>query len=505
MTSSQHRRSRTEVSEGDFRDVIEHSPDGIAVHRDGKFLYINPSFLKLFDVESADEVIGTRVYNFVHPEDRPALQERTRQLLGGVDQIPVRETRLLRRDGSVWLAELTGRRVIFDGEPAIASIARDITERQKMTARMMQMDRMIAAGTLAAGVGHEINNPLTFVTANIDFALEQLAGHDGLEAVRDALHDARSGSMRIRNIVGQLRTFSPSDDDQRAVVSASKVIDSVLRMVANEIRHRARLVLELDDDTCFFGNEHKLGQVFLNLLINAAHSIEEGARDDNEIRVSSTVEGSWVIIEVSDTGKGITSEELPRLFDPFFTTKPVGQGTGLGLYICQQIVEAHSGEIDFQSQPGKGTVAQVRLPYANGQWERGQKTGRATATAPKARVLIIDDEPLIGRSLARMLRRDLEVTALHDARQGLSRLEAGERFDLILCDLMMPDITGMDFFERVAEQFPHMSDKIVFITGGAFTPRAAEFLNETSNLCLEKPLDPSELRSLIQGRRTLEK
>ncbi|QDG53175.1 PAS domain S-box protein [Persicimonas caeni] len=500
MSSSKQHHSPPRVSEGDFREVIEHSPDGIAIHRDGQFLYINPSFLELFHLDSAEEVLGTWVYHFVHPDEHAALQERVGRLLDG-ELIPVRETRLLRQDGSVWLAELTARRVTFDGEPAIASIARDITERQKMTARMMQMDRMIAAGTLAAGVGHEINNPLTFVTANIDFALEQLEGREGLDSVREALQDARSGSTRIRDIVSQLRTFSPSDDDARTSLSARAVIESVLRMVSNEIRHRAKLVLELDDTARFFGNENKLGQVFLNLLINAAHAIEEGSRGDNQIIVRTRTDDSWVIVEVQDSGGGITTEQLPRIFDPFYTTKPVGQGTGLGLYICQQIVEAHDGEIEFESKPGKGTTARIKLPHA----DTPHNTAKPVSSAPnetRARILLIDDEPLIGRSLSRTLRPDHDVEVETSAAKALARLQAGERFDVILCDLMMPDMTGMDFFEQLAETSPDLADEILFLTGGAFTPRAVQFLNRCSNHVLEKPIDSSMLRALIDERLT---
>lgn len=517
VTEQEELRRRAQLTERGFRQVIEHSPDGIAVHRDNKFLYANPSFLQLVGVEQPDELIGTWVYEFVHVEDRPALQDRVRRMLTDAEKVPVRETRLLRSDGSEWTADLTARRVIFDGEPAIVSIARDITERKKMTAQMMQMDRMIAAGTLAAGVGHEINNPLTYVTSNIEFSLERLAQFERrVEAVLDAaqhptmlgelgsmyeaLSDAREGSGRIRDIVGQLRTFSPGEESERTTLAIRPVIESVLGMVSNEIRHRAKLVMDLDDEPRVRGNKNKLGQVFVNLLINAAHAIEEGARDDNEIHIRTQAADSWVIIEVTDSGAGIPEEELPRIFDPFFTTKPVGQGTGLGLYICQRIVESHGGRIEVESQRGEGTVVRIRLPRV-GQADAGGPDGKPGAEpgAKCGRVLIIDDEPMIGRAVSRALADAHEVTSLSSAHQALEQLEH-ESFDLILCDLMMPDLTGMDFYAHVDDRFPGLAESIVFITGGAFTPRALEFLEHTPNPCLDKPLELERVRRLVEER-----
>ncbi len=498
---AQHEPCAKRLCDDSFRQVVDHSPDGIIIHRDGKCLYANVAFLELFGVESLESILGTSVYEFVQPDEHAALQDRVRRMMASAEQVPVRETRLLRQDGSEWVADLTARRVLFDGEPAIASIARDITERKKMTARMMHMDRMIAAGTLAAGVGHELNNPLTYVIGNLDFALGQLPETEALAGARKALEDALEGSQRIRTIVRQLRTFSADEEDTRETVSLRGVIESVVGMAANEIRHRAELVMELDGQICVYGNENKLGQVMLNLLINAAHAIEEGARRQNKICVRTATDGPWSVVEVSDTGQGIAADQLPRIFDPFFTTKSVGQGTGLGLYICQRIVESHEGRIEVESTPGEGTHIRVLLPNAEHLSASQSLTGGAEVEAlERGRVLVIDDEPLIGRALKRMLGNDHEVTAFVSARRALEHLEEDCGFDLILCDLMMPDVTGMDFHRRVRKQTPALAERIVFITGGAFTPKALEFLEATTNPCLEKPLDIDTVRDLVRQR-----
>jgi len=203
-----------------------------------------------------------------------------------------------------------------------------------------------------------------------------------------------------------------------------------------------------------------------------------------------------VIIEVSDTGAGIPGEALPRIFDPFFTTKPEG-GVGLGLSISHGTVKAMGGELQAESAPGRGSLLRVILPVA--------KAYRAAAPSgvlplrqagPRRRVLVIDDEPMVGHALARVLADESDVEVLTEARGALALIAAGS-FDLVLCDLMMPVMTGMDLFAEVVRKAPRMAGRIVFMTGGAFTPRARAFLESVSNPCLEKPIDVGRLRSLV--------
>ncbi len=389
LTEQEELRSRVQLSERGFREVIEYAPDGIAIHRDEKFLYVNSAFIDKFGVDDADELLGTYVFNFVHPDEHSDLKARVRRMLATGEQVPMRETVLLRADGSEWVADLTGRMVIFDGAPAIASIARDITEKKRMAARMMQMDRMITAGTLAAGVGHEINNPLSYVTTNLEFSSRSLKDlqesldtpgdeqrHDidhaslrrDIDVVIEAVDDAIHGGNRIRNIVKQLHTFSPDDNNSRRSTNLRSIIDSVVDIVSHKIRDRARLII-VDDDPpqAVDGAPSRLAQVFLNLLLNAIHAIDEGNVEENEIRIELAERDQWLVVEVSDTGAGIKEAQLPRIFDPFFTTKPVDKGSGLGLYICQQIVEAHDGRIEVESEPGRGTLFRVLLPQVKSE------------------------------------------------------------------------------------------------------------------------------------------
>jgi signal transduction histidine kinase len=398
-------------------------------------------------------------------------------------------------------------------------------EQRKMRDQLVISERMATAGTLAAGVAHEINNPLAVVAANLEFlagvlghadldarAFEsELATASSLQAVRtwlrtwvaqmhEPLGDAREATGRIRDIVRDVKLFSRSQDETRGPVEVRSVIESSIRMAWNEIRHRAQLIKEYGDVPTVDANQGRLGQVVLNLLVNAAQAIPEGHAKKNRIRVSTRLDGRGrVAIEVSDTGQGIPPELLDRIFEPFFTTKPIGVGTGLGLAICHRIVTDLGGELEVESQVGQGTLFRVSLPISP------KDTEAATAAAPtlratrRARVLLVDDEVTVSRSLQRILTRHHDVSVSNSGREVLARVAAGERFDVIVSDLMMPEVTGMEVHAQIARVAPEQATRMVFLTGGAFTTNAREFLDTVPNARIEKPVELETLLAVIEG------
>jgi CheY-like chemotaxis protein len=244
--------------------------------------------------------------------------------------------------------------------------------------------------------------------------------------------------------------------------------------------------------------------VFINLLVNAAHAIPEGHVDKNEIRIVTKTDASGrAVIEVRDTGCGIPSEILHRIFDPFFTTEVVGEGTGLGLSICHGIVMGLGGELVAESEVGRGSTFRVCLPTTRleplaHQTERAPVVSRPPA-GRSGTVLVVDDEPMIGATLRRMLAKEHNVTVVTDGQQALDLLLGGTRFDVILCDLMMPNVTGMDLYAELSRTLPEIVDRIVFLTGGAFTPAGISFLDSVPNQRLEKPFVPQNLRALVRA------
>ena len=383
-------------------------------------------------------------------------------------------------------------------------------ERRRIEEQLVVSDRMVSVGTLAAGVAHEINNPLATVLANLELAtreatdlIREFGEHPRLMELRDELRDAREAAARVRVTVRDLKIFSRADDDSHAPIDLQRVLESSIRMAWNEVRHRARLVKDYQPAPSVEGNEARLGQVFLNLIVNAAQAIPEGSADRNEIRLSIRKGQGEVLVEVSDTGLGMPPEVLKRLFQAFFTTKPIGLGTGLGLSICQRIITSLGGRITVESEVGKGSIFRVHLPPAQTVAQAAANPQMPKSEPPpvrKGKVMTVDDEPSLLLAVARALSPQHEVIQAERARDALERIKTGERFDVILCDLMMPEMTGMDLHAELLRVAPEQALRMIFLTGGTFTVRARTFLDQVPNMRIEKPFDVSALRALVAER-----
>ena len=418
------------------------------------------------------------------------------------------QCRLRREDGTAMWGMLAFHSIMDETGSCFGHLATifDVTEHRRLQEQLMVSDRMASVGILAAGVAHEINNPLAAVLTNLHMAVEcvpTLQLDDKSEPDRielgEELQDALEASERLRDIVRDLKIFSRTPETSLGPVDIQRILESSLRMAWNELKHRARVVRQFQAIPFVQGDESRLGQVFLNLIVNAVQAMEEGHAGSNTITVSTAVDARGrVEVEVRDTGSGMSPEVLGHLFTPFYTTKPVGVGTGLGLSICNRIVQALGGEIAVESELGKGSTFHVYLPAAEANTAvRKSSRIRRPIAALSARILAIDDEPIVGTALRRVLGKDNEVVTETSARKALERIRAGEHFDLILCDLMMPDMTGVDFYGELRVFAPEHAANIVFMTGGAFTPKARSFLDSVGNERLEKPFDMATLRNLV--------
>ena len=457
----------------------------------------------------------------VHPDDRDRIDAGLAAWRASSADIYADEYRFRRADGT-W-AEVFDRAVLMrdaTGRPVrVIGAMMDITARKQMEAKLAVTDRLASLGTLAAGVAHEINNPLSYVIANVRLVEERLramaggaeacdpAVREALGAAAAALDEAREGAERVHGIVADLKTFARAEEeDRRGPTDVCHVLGAALQLAEHAVRRRARLVREIEDVPPVLANEARLAQVFLTLVLNAAESIPPGAPDANAVRViARRGEGGRVVVEFCDTGPGIAADARGRVFDPFFNVRASGERAGIGLSICHAIVTAAGGEIHVESELGRGTCFRVALPAAP------EDAGRAgPAPPPKsegrrpppvsraARVMVVDDEPMVGRMVARALGRVHDITSVTAARDALDRIEAGERFDVILCDLMMPAMSGMDLYDRVQELAPDQAARMVFLSGGAFTRRAREFLERHPSL--DKPFDLRALEAAIQAR-----
>jgi len=491
--------------EVEFLDLIQNIPQMIMVQRGSTYVFVNRSGLNTLGYESIDELAGVPVLDLIHPDDRQIVAGH----MSSIDQSGTLEgrveVRFLRRDGDNATVEITlVREMLFDGKPAVLLAGTDVTEQKKLRQRLLLADRLASVGTLAAGVAHEINNPLAYVLGNLNYVAERverltcLDDDEEDDELREAVTEAVQGANRVREIVQGMKIFSRADQDSTDEVDLASVLDSAISIANNEIRHRARLVKDYDNVPLILGNAGRLGQVFVNLLVNAAQAIADGAADLNEVRVGLKTVGGMVNITVRDTGEGMPPEVQRRIFDPFFTTKPIGVGSGLGLAICHGIIASHGGEIQVESQAGKGTTFTVRLPIREcTKATEPQAETPALSTPTARRVLVVDDDPLVGKSLRRTLGAH-DVDLVTNGKQAIEHLEQ-RRYEVIISDLMMPEMTGMEFHQVVAARWPEHAASMVFLTGGAFSAAAIAFLERVPNRKLEKPFDANALRALVNG------
>jgi len=406
---------------------------------------------------------------------------------------------------------------------------RDVTGRRQLQASLAQSDRLSSMGMLAAGVAHEINNPLAYILYNLESLTNDLPrlidamkrsystlgntlGQDGQDEVvvdiftpamfddlLDRTKDALDGTYRIRDIARGLGTFSKVERDELSEVNLQYAIECAINLVFNEIKYRARLVKDYGKLPCILASDGRISQVFLNLLINAAHAIDEGNVEQNEIRIRTWADNDDVFAEVSDTGKGIAAEDLHRLFEPFFTTKEVGIGSGLGLAICKSIVTGFGGDIHVQSKLGHGSCFTIRLPIKKEEQtarHRDLVAEKTTTLALRGRILLVDDEAPIRSAVIRMLKMH-DVISVNSGKDAQSLLREDQDFDLILCDMMMPKMSGMDLHEWLVTQNKELASRLVFLTGGAFTPKARDYLSKVANTIVEKPFDVEGIRKLV--------
>ncbi len=379
---------------------------------------------------------------------------------------------------------------------------RDVTEARQMETRLRISDRMATVGQLAAGVAHEINNPLSHVIATLDLIRQDLP-KEGPKHFQCRIDSAIASAERVAGIVRDLKTFSRETSAEIGPTDLRAVIESTLPLVANRIAQRACLIRDLADVPLVRGNAGRLGQVILNLLINAVQALPESDPSKHSIRIATRISADGrVLVEVSDTGHGILPEDKKRVFDPFFTTKPIGSGTGLGLSICYNIVQSLGGQIDVESHAGKGALFRVTLlPAEEGtvsaeerKQERSEDWGALRGT-----VMIIDDDHMILDLLKSAFEGQHDVILAPSPNEGARMLlEPTSRVDVVLCDLMMSGMTGGEIYESVRSVRPDIAARFVFMTGGAFTDRTQEFLKSVSNPVLSKPFRLFAAREIVQ-------
>jgi len=538
------------VAEGDKfaleNYLIDSVQDAVFIKdADMRYLRINPPMARLLG-KSQEEVAGKTVLELNLSGDVEQIHRRDKEaLLGRV----VQGDATITVDGEPRLFH-TIKAPVYDNNGeiiGICGIARDMTEDRAAESQLRALndrlsesnrrlkeaqttvvltERLAAVGQLAEGMAHEINNPTSYIISNLktlgrNLELLQRAYRKARNMARQSGAEARAeleeferehelsyvwkdsaemveeslqGVERIKQVVKDLQSFARPPAKESQEVDLNSLISTTVSVLRNHLFFRAGLELDLDELPPVKGDPALLGQVILNIVRNAVESIPEGRSAENTITLSSRAVEDSVVITVSDTGVGISPEVLPRVFDAFFTTKPVGEGTGLGLSISYGIVKKHGGNVELESTPGLGTKAVITLPALT---PRRRETG-AAQDCPKARVLVVDDEPIIIRALQRSMPPDYVVLTAGSGADALHIVGSGCPLDAVVCDIIMPDMSGAEVYQRAVEKRPELEKKFVFMTGGAFTPKTRHFLANTDLPCLKKPFETEELLGRIE-------
>ena len=492
----------------------------IALDREGRVTFMNAAAERLVNAPEAS-VRGQPLSALVR-----LLNENTRDPLDPL--LPARATNeVMRLSGNTALIA-AGRELpvnysmapILDAHGAICgavAVIEDLTSQRQSQQQVAIADRLASLGVVTAGIAHEINNPLTYVLGNAEFMIgtvEHLRNlvettsdsdtsrklSDGLRDLDTFVHDMQQGAQEVARIVADLSLFSRAD-------AAGKTCDVVDRMqwalrVSNSVivRH-ARVERKFQRVPPAGVDGGRLGQVFLNLLLNAAYAMRATERHDNRLTVSIELEptpgrapGRFVRIAIADTGVGMAPDVAKRIFEPFFTTKPAGAGSGLGLAVCQSIVAELGGHISVTSVLGSGSCFVVSVPVAEEDPPRDELSPRLKGL--RGRVLVIDDDPGVLSVLRRTLSKTHEVVTSGGAEDALGRLREQPAFDVIVCDLVMPRMDGIALYRRVLRDSPELASRIIFLTGVARAE--TQLFSDVPNMVLQKPPDMSELLRAIE-------
>ncbi len=483
--------------------IVEAVPDGVLVISDkNEILARNKRFDEIFgpppsigDSTAADGVLAHILSQLIEPER--FLKHQDEALEGRRSYFPQLEL----KNGNY--VEIFHRLQPMNDGSVRVICARDVTERKRVEERLLHADRMSIVGTLAAGVAHEINNPLTHLVFGLEIINDQLAQEkpplEPLSDIKSRLDPLVRSASRIAEIVKDLRAFSRTSDERMELLDVRKIFESAFPMINSELKQRGSLYVDFRETPLVYANEGRLTQVFLNLMINAIQAMPVETRDKNQLEVRTSKDSRGrAKIEVIDNGIGIPKEIQSRIFEPFFTTKAVGTGTGLGLSICYNLVQRFQGEIEVVSEPGVATNFTVTFPPAPQLTAEKEASDSTAAEKTHKIILFIDDE----RAILEMVRSALqEQHTIHAAENGEAALrilkELGPHLDIVICDLMMPVMNGMELFERVREEFPDLAKRFVFITGGAMSAAAQEFIDTVKQPVIYKPFSLKSLRAMI--------
>ncbi len=475
----EHAEEGLKASEERMGRLIEASPVGICILQQGRYVYVNPAFVKMFGFEHPEEIVGRPGESLFDPEDRALVTRRGKERVEG-KKIPLSyEVRGLKKDGKRFPAALWETVIDYKNEPAILGFAADISLEKELRSQLQESQKMEALGTLAGGIAHDFNNILTAIIGYTDLA--KLKAPPESDLIPD-LDEVLKAGNRAKDLVKQILTMGRQTEEERRPVAPIYIVKEAVKLLRASVPSSIKFDIRIEKDTgTILSDPTRIHQVLMNLCTNAYQAMDKeggtlGVSLGNVEVDESTAEyigidpGPYVKLTVSDTGHGMPPEVRERIFEPYFTTKEKGEGTGLGLSVVQGIIESHGGKISVYSEPGKGSTFHVyfsRIDTASR--ETGEPKEEAILLTGTERILFVDDQEVLVKMGKRMLEQlGYEVTAFTDSVEAIERFsEDPDRFNLVITDLAMPDVTG----ERLAREVMNIRPGIPVIICSGFGER----------------------------------
>ena len=398
-------------------------------------------------------------------------------------------------------------------------------------ADLIEREKLATLGELATGMAHSINNPAAWVVTNLNELqlsvvelhvllqsalglaekhapsgrVEELQAQakaayypQNLQDMKDMLSESLEGMRRIRDIVGDLKGFQRADEDEWMPLDVSKALNTAVEMARSQGTGAVEVVLEYTETSPVNASPGRLAQAFLNLILNGIQAYADTSSQEPVVRIVCESDAGFVRILFEDFGRGMSEDQQSRIFDPFYTLQESKGHSGLGLAICRDIVHRHGGDIQVDSVLSKGTKVEVRLPIPAEFQKRVKEEELDSEASLLPRILLVDDEPALTRAIRRVLKGLAEITVAHTAEEAAEQIQS-EPPDLVLCDLSLPDRSGMDLYEDVCKENSQMEDLFLFLTGGAKTPEAEKFLKEHDERVILKPFESPELRERVRS------
>lgn len=503
VTSRRRAEESLAQSERRYRELAEGANDIIYTHDlAGTFLYVNPAAVRILGY-SQEQLLRLKFWDIVAPDSMSKARAYVQNLLDGRPQEEQIELRMTCEDNRVAVVQLRANVLKRSGRSeAVHGIARDVTAEKQLAAQLIQADRLASVGTLIAGVAHELNNPLTAISGYAELLAEDAGEGPYAEAVATIFQEA----ARCRDVAQNLLSFARQTDDRQSEFDLNALIRGVFDLRAYDLRSASIDVISDfgNDLPTIVGDYGQIQQVIYNLIDNAYHALQ--SEGGGTLEVATWSEGDSVYVRVADDGPGIPEELLDLIFEPFVTTKPRGEGTGLGLSICRRILEDHGGAISANNRPGGGASFSATLP-AGGTSSADDRPGERAEEAEEAvdegrapaTILFIDDEPSLCSLVREYLkRRGHEVTVATTGEEGLD-LARGSDFDVIICDMRLPGMSGEDVCLALLEEKPESAQRMIVATGDILSPQTQSFFDRTGLPHIHKPFKLDQLEEAISG------